>query len=214
MKKLLFVLIAVLGFSAPSFAQSFSVAAQFNATYSVTVTPGVTAGVLGRLDLPIAPDFGVSLTLRPFIQYSMDVVNDGPLNVNVFARLRLPFTINIAPSPTSVSLKIQPAAGADVTYTVNDQLSVLGGALLSATITAIPELTPFAWNLGTYVEADYVVIDPLTVYGGLSLDVAPAFGWQLYLGGLYSVLPNLTFNPEFSTDFSLFSLGLTFSYRI
>ena len=214
MKKLLFVLVAVLGLSAPSMAQSFSASVQLNATYSVTVAPGLTAGVLGRVNVPITPDFGLGLVIRPFVRYSTDLVNDGPLNVNAFAQLRLPLSIGIVPS-SGVTLQIAPSAGVDATYTVNEQLSVLGGASVAATITAVPSDVPFSFNIQPYVEVDYLVSDALLVYAGTSVSISTGFGWDgLYLGASYDLMPKLTLNPEFSTDFGYFDLIVRLSYRI
>lgn len=90
-------MVAVLALAAPAFAQ-FSLGARFEANYSTTLAPNLTAGVLGRLEVPITPTFGVGILVRPFVQYGMDLVNDGPLSLSAYARVRLPITLDIIPT--------------------------------------------------------------------------------------------------------------------
>ncbi|WP_337870318.1 hypothetical protein [Meiothermus sp.] len=73
----IYAVIAVLGLSVPALAQ-FSVGARLEASYSTTLAPNLTAGVLGRLDVPISPAFGVGILVRPFVQYGVDLVSDAP----------------------------------------------------------------------------------------------------------------------------------------
>lgn len=212
MKKLLFAGLAVLGLATPAFAQ-FSLTGRFEANYSTTLAPGLTAGVLGRLDAGILPSFRTGLLVRPFVQYSTDLVSSGALTVNGYARVRLPITVNLTPS-SGFGLSVSPQVGVDLTYDAGSGLSLLAGLRALASVSVVPNDVPFGYGLDGYLEADYTVGD-LTVYGGVSLDsLLPPLAWSLYLGGLYDLMPRLTFNPELSTDLSSFGLLLRFAYRL
>ena len=215
MKKLLIASIAVLALTAPAFAQSsFSLTGRFETTYSTTLAPSLTAGVLGRLDVDLTPSFGVGVLVRPFIQYSADLVSNGALSVSGYARVRVPITIDLVPS-AGFGLAISPQAGLDATYDVGSGLSLLAGVRALANVSLVPNDVPFSFGVDGYLEADYV-IGAITAYAGISLDsLLPSFAFSLYLGGLYDILPNLTFNPELGWDLgSNATLLLRFNYKL
>lgn len=216
MKKFLFAAIAVLGLAAPAFAQ-FSVTGRFEVNYSTTLAPNLSAGVLGRLNVPITPQFGVGVLIRPFVQYGVDLVSDGPLTVSAYGRVRLPITIDITPS-SGFGFSISPQAGVDVAYDLGSGASLSSGLRLFTDIPIAPAGGSFSWLIDGYIEFGYA-LDMLSLYAGLSLDqiVPSPFAQTIYLGANYDLIPNLTFNPEFgfsNFDFNTAYLLLRFAYRL
>lgn len=216
MKKFLIVVIAVLGLSAPSFAQ-FSVGARLEANYSTTLAPNLTAGVLGRLDVPITPAFGVGILVRPFVQYGVDLVSDGPLSVSAYARVRLPISLEITPT-SGFGFSISPQAGVDLAYDLGGGASLSSGLRLFTNLPIAPSGGSFAWLIDGYIEFGYA-LDMLNLYAGISLDqiVPSPFAQTVYLGANYDILSNLTFNPEFgfsNFDFNTAYLTLRFAIKL
>ncbi|MCX7783395.1 MAG: hypothetical protein N2318_07080 [Meiothermus sp.] len=216
MKKLLVVVIAVLALAAPAFAQ-FSVGARLEANYSTTLAPNLTAGVLGRLDVPITPTFGVGVLVRPFIQYGVDLVNDGPLSVSAYARVRVPIDVDIMPA-SAFSLSITPQAGVDLAYDLGGGASLSSGLRLVTDLPIVPSGGSFSWLIDGYIEFGYA-LDMLSLYAGISLDqiVPSPFAQTIYLGANYDILSNLTFNPEFgfsNFDFNTAYLLLRFALKL
>ncbi|HEU4743521.1 MAG TPA: hypothetical protein VFS50_18175 [Meiothermus sp.] len=198
MKKLLFTGLTALALAAPASAQSFSLTGQVQATYSQEVVPNLRVGVLGRLGAGVVPSpFSVGVLLRPFATYTVDVVENGPLSVSAFAGLRLPLTISLLPSPVEVGFDIVPRVGVDLTYKLSEMLDLLSGLEFAVDIPLAPSGRSVGYGLSGYVEADYYM-NPLTIYGGLSLDqiVPTPFAWSLYLGADYALASNLTFKGE------------------
>lgn len=196
MKKLLVSVFAILTLATPALAQ-FSLTGRLEANYSTTLAPNLTAGVLGRLEVPITPAFGVGVLVRPFIQYSTDLVNNGPLSVSAYGRVRVPIEVDIAPA-SAFSLNISPQAGVDLSYNLGSGASLSSGLRLVTNLPIVPSGGSFSWLVDGYIEFGYA-LDMLSLYAGLSLDqiVPSPFAQTIYLGANYDVLPNLTFNPEF-----------------
>ncbi len=196
MKKLLIAAIAVLGLAAPAYAQ-FSLGARLDANYSTTLAPNLTAGVLGRLDVPVLPSFGAGVLVRPFIQYGVDLASSGPLSASAYARVRLPITVDIAPS-SGFSFSISPQAGVDLSYDLGGGASVSSGLRLLTDLPIVPSGGSFTWLIDGYLEFGYA-LNMLSLYAGISLDqiVPSPFVQTIYLGASYDILSNLTFNPEF-----------------
>ncbi|GIW23882.1 hypothetical protein [Meiothermus sp.] len=216
MKKFLVGVIALLALSAPALAQ-FSVGTRLEANYSTTLAPNLTAGVLGRLEVPITPTFGVGVLVRPFIQYGADLVNEGPLSVSAYARVRLPISLDIAPT-SGFSFSISPQAGVDLAYDLGSGASLSSGLRLVTTLPIAPSGGSFSWLIDGYVEFGYA-LDMLSLYAGISLDqiVPSPFAQTIYLGASYDVLSNLTFNPEFgfsNFDFNTAYLTLRFALKL
>lgn len=205
MKKFLLALIAALALSAPAFAQ-FSLTGQVQTTYTTKLGSGLSAGVLGRLNVPITPSFGLGLLIRPFIQYDADLVSDGPLSVTAFARARLPLFISIAPT-SGFSASLDPQAGIDLTYDLGNNLSLLAGAEFDTSI-AFTGGGGFSYSLSSYAELDYA-LDATTLYGGFGLGLLPTpVSWYLYLGATGDIVSNLGYLVELDTNFSYFDLLL------
>lgn len=216
MKKLLVTVIAVLSLAAPAYAQ-FSVGARLEANYSTALAPNLTAGVLGRLDVPITPTFGVGILVRPFIQYGVDLVNDGPLSVSAYARVRLPISLDITPT-SGFGFSISPQAGVDLAYDLGGGASLSSGLRLFTDLPIAPSGGSFAWLIDGYIEFGYA-LDMLSLYAGISLDqiVPSPFAQTIYLGANYDILSNLTFNPEFgfsNFDFNTAYLTLRFAIKL
>jgi hypothetical protein len=216
MKKFLITVIAVLGLAAPAFAQ-FSVVARLDASYSTTLAPNLTAGVLGRLNVPITPAFGVGILVRPFVQYGADLVDDGSLNVSAYARVRLPIRLDAAPT-SGFGLSISPQTGVDLAYYLGGGASLSSGLRLFTDLPIAPSGGSFIWRLDGYVEVGYA-LEMLSLYAGISLDqiVPSPFDQTLYLGANYEILSSLSFNPEFgfsNFDFNTAYLLLRFAIRL
>lgn len=216
MKKLLFTVVAVLALAAPAFAQ-FSLGARFEANYSTTLAPNLTAGVLGRLEVPITPTFGVGILVRPFVQYGMDLVNDGPLSLSAYARVRLPITLDIIPT-SGFGFSISPQAGVDLAYELGSGASLSSGLRLVTDLPIAPSGGSFSWLIDGYLEFGYS-LEMLSLYAGISLDqiVPSPFAQTIYLGANYDILSNLTFNPEFgfsNFDFNTAYLTLRFALKL
>ncbi len=216
MKKMLVAVIAVVGLSMPAFAQ-FSLGARLEANYSTTLAPNLTAGVLGRLDVPITPAFGVGILVRPFVQYGVDLVSDGPLSVSAYARVRLPVSLDIAPA-SGFGFSISPQAGVDLAYDLGGGASLSSGLRLFTDLPIAPSGGSFTWLIDGYIEFGYA-LDMLSLYAGISLDqiVPTPFAQTIYLGANYDILSNLTFNPEFgfsNFDFNTAYLTLRFALKL
>lgn len=124
--------------------------------------------MLGRLEVPITPTFGVGILVRPFVQYGMDLVNDGPLSLSAYARVRLPITLDIIPT-SGFGFSISPQAGVDLAYELGSGASLSSGLRLVTDLPIAPSGGSFSWLIDGYLEFGYS-LEMLSLYAGISLD--------------------------------------------
>jgi hypothetical protein len=220
MKKFVFTVIAAIVCASPSFAQSssdgftvsfdlgsspiaeaFTVSAglSYNAMLSENISLEVGAKV-GYSSL--AQVFGLGLAVKP--TYTLSLFSDE--NVDLEAYAALDTTIVIVPTP--VGLYLNPKAGIDLTYNVNEMFSVLTNLELSLAMNFDGQPIVASPFLGVLVQGDVVLSQQLGIKLGSAIgtDFAAVY-FNPFVHLDYVIAPTIGLGFEAGYDDGVFLPG-------
>jgi hypothetical protein len=212
MKKLIALLISLVGLGAVASAQDFSVSAallsspafqadsytiRLRLDYNKNLTDELA--IDGRFQIVNSLSSAVGILLRPGISYTLGLASSDSYDVSAYAGARLPIALAIDSAGSGFSYSLDLRAGSDLSYTITPEFTAYANFEVGVTPLTNAGFG-FDWFFYIGPSLEYV-IGPATVYAGLDFDTS-AFT-NGYIGATYSFASNLSATAQVDYDSTL-----------
>jgi hypothetical protein len=223
MKKMIALLIAIVGLGAAASAQDFSVSAalvsspafqadsytiRLRLDYNKNLTDEIAVDV--RYQVRNSFTSTVSTVLRPGISYTRSLTSSDTYDISAYAGARLALGLDfplIGPGPgANFTYSLDLRTGSDLSYSITPAFTALANVEVGVTPVSTDG---FGWYVYIGPSLEYV-IGPAAIYIGLDFDTSAYTNG--YIGTTYTIMPNLSATAQVDYD-STWSAVLSIKYK-